>query len=98
MIHLSKPYGKYRFAAEQLKGAAYLLWWLIPIDNVDAMAQLINTTETYTCSRNLFPFVNRSLNAMGLQARITDSRIFMNLPSDKILDDFPVRFTVGSNA
>ena len=37
MIHLSKRHGNYRYAAEQLKGAVNLLWWMIPIHNIDAM-------------------------------------------------------------
>jgi hypothetical protein len=32
--------------------------------------QLVNNTDIYTCSRNLFSFVNRSLNEMGQQAKI----------------------------
>jgi hypothetical protein len=37
---------------------------LVPLE------QLIDTDEIYVCSKNLFSFVNRSLNNMGLQAKI----------------------------
>jgi hypothetical protein len=37
---------------------------LIPIE------QLVNDTDTYVCSRNLFSFVNRNLNERGLQALV----------------------------
>jgi hypothetical protein len=49
------------------------------------MNELVDLDTTYICSKNLFPFVNRSLNAIGLQARII-------IP--QMLDDaeFPIRF------
>lgn len=36
MIHLSKPHDGYRYAAEQLEKGS-LLWWKVPIDDVDGM-------------------------------------------------------------
>jgi hypothetical protein len=49
--------------------------------------QLVNTTDTYVCSKNLFSFVNRSLNAMGLQARVIDMSIQITFMVDKLRRD-----------
>jgi hypothetical protein len=54
---------------------------LIPIE------QLVNMTDTYVCSRNLFSFVNRSLNEMGLQARVIDMSDQITFMIDKLRRD-----------
>jgi hypothetical protein len=37
MIHLSKRHGDHRYAAELVKRAVYLIWWKIPVNDIDAM-------------------------------------------------------------
>jgi hypothetical protein len=54
------------------------------------MNELVDLDTTYICSKNLFPFVNRSLNAIGLQARII-------IPAFVDVDEFPIRFRVSKN-
>ena len=39
------------------------------IDRID-ISKLVEFGETYICSRNLFSFVNRNLNTLGLLARV----------------------------
>jgi hypothetical protein len=64
MIHLSKRHGNYRYAAEQLKGAVDLLWWMIPVYNIDAMRVVDIKTVPENVQREIYHARERTLNAI----------------------------------
>lgn len=51
------------------------------------LEQLVNDTDIYACSKNLFSFVNRSLNFIGLQAKVISMGNEIRFMVDKVRRD-----------